>query len=235
MTEKRVLWAIYILLLAVLLPHTAWAFNNFEPAGKWYVAWAAAFAFESMIAMLTHKLSQHIEHTCRYKKWYKRYTARYVNAYAIGLLLAVGVSTLANLAHSVEFGGDLVIFARYGIPFGVYAVAFGAILPVASLVFASVLSNEADTEQEANEEMVALRSTIREIRRQVRDTEERANTAEQRFGAMGDLFVKLSGDDKRNRILAARELWPGLTGAAIAVIGDCSPSYTSEVINEGRK
>jgi hypothetical protein len=56
------LWAIYLSLLAVLLPHTAWAFARFEPPGNgsfgiaWgaITAWAAAFAFEAAIAALTH-------------------------------------------------------------------------------------------------------------------------------------------------------------------------------------
>jgi hypothetical protein len=68
------LWAIYLSLLAVLLPHTAWAFARFEPPGNgtlgiaWgaITAWAAAFAFEAAIAALTHKLAKHIESTPRY-------------------------------------------------------------------------------------------------------------------------------------------------------------------------
>ncbi len=56
------LWAIYLALLVVLLPHTAWAFGRSEsPATgclniQWGVvtAGAAAFAFEAAIAALTH-------------------------------------------------------------------------------------------------------------------------------------------------------------------------------------
>ena len=65
------LWAIYLALLAVLLPHTAWAFGHFEsPVAGWLglqwgvlSAWAAAFAFEAAIAALTHKLAERIETT----------------------------------------------------------------------------------------------------------------------------------------------------------------------------
>jgi len=35
----RILWAIYIALLAVLFPHTAWAFSQFEPEGWDWVGW----------------------------------------------------------------------------------------------------------------------------------------------------------------------------------------------------
>jgi hypothetical protein len=41
-TVNRILWAVYLSLLGVLLPHTAWT---------------AAFAFEASIAVLIHKLS----------------------------------------------------------------------------------------------------------------------------------------------------------------------------------
>jgi hypothetical protein len=66
-----VLWVIYLALLAVLLPHTAWAFARFEPANPGWLgvpwgqvtAWAAAFAFEAAIAALTHRLAQRIEAT----------------------------------------------------------------------------------------------------------------------------------------------------------------------------
>ncbi len=55
-STNRILWAVYLSLLGVLLPHTAWAFHNFEPeneAGKIsLVAWTAAFAFEASIAAL---------------------------------------------------------------------------------------------------------------------------------------------------------------------------------------
>jgi hypothetical protein len=60
--SNMLLWAIYLALLVVLLPHTAWAFGRFEsPAVGWLnIRWgmvtagAAAFAFEAAIAALTH-------------------------------------------------------------------------------------------------------------------------------------------------------------------------------------
>ena len=60
---NNLLWIIYLALLIVLLPHTAWAFSRFEsPAMGWLgiqwglvTAWAAAFAFEAALAALTHK------------------------------------------------------------------------------------------------------------------------------------------------------------------------------------
>lgn len=84
-------WTIYLALLAVLLPHTAWAFAHFEPRdASWQgvswgmvTAWAAAFAFEAAIAALTHKIAKHIDSTPRYtagRVWLRRTSHQYRNA-----------------------------------------------------------------------------------------------------------------------------------------------------------
>jgi vacuolar-type H+-ATPase subunit H len=238
---NRLLWLIYLSLLGVLLPHTAWAFGRFEPVGPWGVvtAWAAAFAFEAAIAALTHKLAQHIEHGPKRASAWRRFTYRYLNAYAAGLLVAVAVSTLANLAHSVEFGQVLAIFDRYSVPFGLYAIAFGAVLPATSLLFARVLAHVADAEAEADPELAKakqagteLRAELRETNRRLAEAEQRAGQAEQRFDAAGELFGRLFAEEKRQRILAAAERWPGLPAASIAIIAEASPSYVSETLKE---
>ena len=151
------LWFIYILLLLVLLPHTAWMFSRGEPqeAGEFGIAWglvtawSAALVFECVIAVMTHKLSKHIDHSPKYSNDWKRFRSRYLNAYGAGLLLAWIVSTYANLAHAVEYGQPIKIFSDWGLPVWSYSVAFGAILPTASLLFAWVLSSV--IEQDANE------------------------------------------------------------------------------------
>jgi hypothetical protein len=138
------LWAIYLSLLAVLLPHTAWAFARFGPPENgsfgiaWgaVTAWAAAFAFEADIAALTHKLAKHIESAPRYtagRVWLRRITYQYLNAFSAGLLVAVGVSVLANFGHAVEFGRDFSVFGQYMIPSLLYSLAFGGILPGVSI------------------------------------------------------------------------------------------------------
>lgn len=237
MWTNRVLWLIYLALLGVLLPHTAWAFSRFEPLTQWghVTAWAAAFAFEAAIAAFTNKLARHIEDTPRYtagRVAWRKFCFRYINAYALGLFAAVAVSALANLSHAVEFGQPLQIFARYEVPFGLYSVAFGGILPLVSLLFARVLSNVVETEGVVNSELERAKVTVGELRRQLRETEQRAELAEQRFGAAGDLFVHLFGEEKRQRILAARQMWPALPNSAIAVMAESSPSYVSEVLNQ---
>lgn len=152
LTINRILWAVYLSLLAVLLPHTAWAFQNFEPQNNTntisLVSWIAAFAFEASIAALTHKLSGHIEQTPKRLSTWSKFQYRYLNSYSLGLVAAISVSSMANLAHAVEFGRPMAIFTEWHIPFSVYALAFGAVLPLVSLVFARVLSNVAETEGE---------------------------------------------------------------------------------------
>jgi hypothetical protein len=237
LTATTGLWAVYIFLLLVLLPHTAWAWSLFEPVttlGK-VTAWFAAIAFEFAILVLTKKLAAHIETTPNHKDRRLRFQRRYLNSYAAGLLVAIGVSALANLAHAVEFGRYMAIFGGGPWLFGVYAVAFGAILPFTSLLFARVLSNVADTEQEADPEVVDLRARLKETReslteagRKVQENEQRAQKAETELAIAGRLFT----GDKRNRIVAALEMWPGLAPSAVAIITKSSPSYVSEVIND---
>lgn len=248
-TANSLIWIIYILLLGVLLPHTAWAFAKFEPTDNQIVAWGGAIAFEAAIAVFTHKLAKHIETTGKHKATWRRFSTRYLNAYGGGLLIAWIVSTLANLAHSVEFGQALKIFESYGIPTPVYAVAFGAILPTTSLLFARILSNviEHDTaEVEVNPELQKTKEALRELGKKIQQldaermaanhraniAEQQANESEVRFQAAGDIFVRLMAESKRDRILAAVERWPQLPGSAIAIITETSPSFVSEVRSE---
>ena len=242
------LWAIYLALLAVLLPHTAWAFGRFEsPAVGWMnirwglvTAWAAAFAFEAAIAALTHKLAKHIESTPRYtagRVWLRRISYQYLNAFSAGLVVAVGVSVLANFGHSVEYGQEFAIFGRYDVPPLLYSLAFGGILPLVSLMFARILANTAEDETGANSELTQAKQTITKLRSDLEaaevrmaEIEARANAAEQRFTAAGDLVAQLFAHEKRQRILAAAERWPELPAASVAIIASASPGYVSEVL-----
>ncbi len=232
----------------MLLPHTAWAFGRFEsPAKGWLnvpwgmvTAWAAAFAFEAAIAALTHKLAKHIETTPRYtagRVWLRRISHQYLNAYAAGLLVAVGVSVLANFGHAVEYGQVCAIYGRYNVPALLYSLAFGGILPLVSLMFARILANTVDDEAGANPELTKAKQTVKELRAellsaegQLVDSKARAIAAEQRFAAAGDLVVRLFAEEKRQRILAAAERWPELPAASVAIIAGASPGYVSEVL-----
>ena len=238
---NRILWAVYLSLLGVLLPHTAWAFHNFEPeneSGKIsLVAWTAAFAFEASIAALMHKLSGHIDRTPRRLSPWAKFRYRYLNAYSLGLLAAIAVSSLANLAHAVEFGRPMAIFAAWKVSFNTYAFAFGAVLPLVSLVFARVLSNVVEIEGDEDPELAQAKKTIADLRGQLRESEAKARTAEDardqaeaRYVSGDGALMKIVSADKRERILAAHHLWPRLPGAALATIADASQSYVSEVL-----
>jgi len=232
---NRILWAIYLALLGVLLPHTAWAFQQFEPEGMEIVGWVAAFTFEAAIAAFTWKLKQRIERTPRYtagKVWLRKAAYRSLNAYGIALFAALWLSSAANWSHAVEFGGTFKVFAKYSIPPGVFSVAFGAILPLISLLFAWVLAEAKENEVEANPEFEKAKETIKELRKQLREAEDARTLAEERFGAIGDLAARLFATEKRQRILAARERWPELPAGTIALITESSPSYVSEVLSE---
>jgi multisubunit Na+/H+ antiporter MnhC subunit len=267
MTEKKsvttyVLWAVFLSLLAVLLPHTAWAFRKFEPSGEDaftlfeigtltitnsdLVSYVAAFAFEAAIAVLVHKLSEHITNTPRSIKskkdnWTPLRIAfyHYVNPISFALMIVTIVSALANLAHAVEYGQTLRIMEQWGISLKVYTFAFGAILPVLSLTFARVLSDVTEDEAEESPELTKAKQSEIDLRRQLRESElrlkaaeERARTAEEKFGAMGDLAKHLFAEDKRQRIVFVRQTWPELKNSAIAVITQTSESHVSETLKQ---
>jgi hypothetical protein len=200
-------WAVFVALLAALLPHTAWAFRQYEPMESpillgtftWadLISYVLAFAFEAAIAVLTHKLAKHFEATKEVKKQIKNadgtfskvtdewqtFKARYVNSFMFGLIITTCVSGMANLAHAVQFGQSLTIFTKLGINPNLYSFAFGGVLPLVSLTFANVLSNVTEDEAAPNPEMEEAKKTILSIRQQLRDTESKLRDAEGRVKA----------------------------------------------------
>lgn len=249
LTVKNLFWLIFIGLLLVLLPHTAWAFARFESDEKSLIPWAAAVTFEASIAALTHRLIRHIETMPRviytrkarmkpFLTWWPVFAYRYLNAFSLGLIVTVSVSSLANLAHAVEYGRQLVIFAKWNIPFGLYAFAFGGILPLVNILFARVLSDVTETEDVPNPELDQAKAEIKDLRKQLKDTEalakaseQRANETEDRLNTTLDLAKLLFADDKRQRIVAIHQQWPKLPGASIAIMADSAPSYVSEILS----
>ena len=102
--SRIVLWVVYLALLGVLLPHTAWAFGQFEPYGWRWLGWVAAVAFEGAIAAFTWRLAERIENTPRYRSGNvagRKFAYRYLNIYSTGLIVAIVVSAFANWAHAV--------------------------------------------------------------------------------------------------------------------------------------
>jgi hypothetical protein len=187
-TTTKILWMVFISILLVLLPHTAWLFRQFEPAESVrllgeidaadLLSYIAAFAFESAIAVLIHKLAKHIESMKKGKTAWAKFSYSYLNPFAVGLYIATAISMLANLAHAVEFGVSIKIFTEWGVPAWVYSVAFGGILPLVSLTFARVLSNVTDDEDGPNPELTEANTRLREANRRAAESEQRAKAAE---------------------------------------------------------
>lgn len=256
-----VLWAIFISLLLVLLPHTAWFFSifeNTEPVNIFGVSvntgvgvsFFAAFAFEAAIAALVHKLAEHIREVKtpngKPPLWVRRALARYANVYSVGLLSVVSVSTIANYAHAMEFGKEIAAFTKLGVPLEVYSVVAGGILPVCSLLFASVLSNVKDTEQEQDPELAKAKEENRRLNTQLKQANDKIQEAERTANKMiqeaelarttaeqqATMYAGLLSEAKKDRVLAAHHLWPSLPYSSLEAITGASPAYISDVLNK---
>ena len=210
--------------------------NVYSRPNALVTAWAAACAFEAAIAALTHQLAKRIETTPRYTAGHvalRRFSYQYLNAYAAGLFVALGVSGLANFAHAVEYSRNFAMFGRYDVSPLLYSLTFGAILPLVSLLFARILGDSANPElNRAKQTIRELRSELEATRAHIIEVESQAALAEQRFVAGGDLFARLFAEEKRQRNLAAAERWPELPAASIAIIVSASLGYVSEVLED---
>ncbi len=180
LNTNNALWLVYIGLLGILLPHTAWAFNRFEASSNAPIGWVASFAFEAALAVLTHKLSKHIEGVKRKKGW-ALFKARYINAYGFGLVITVAVSALANMAHAVEFASPMRVYANSPVLADIYVLAFGALLPLVSLLFARVLSDVSEIDNEVDSELADMKKALSKARRMLTTAERERDTAVQRL------------------------------------------------------
>jgi F0F1-type ATP synthase membrane subunit b/b' len=197
------IYAVYFSLLATMLPHTAWAFGMFEQPGLAgaIVSWCAALTFEGGLAVLTYKLAKHIETAPKKLNPWRKFAYRYLNSYSFGMGFCMCVSSLANLAHAVEFGTELAIFVKFNIPFAVYALAFGGVLPLVSLMFARVLSNvteEDETESATNPELEKANTEAKEAKRQLRDATAALQAAEGLAAKAEQARVKAEEQAKRH-------------------------------------
>jgi hypothetical protein len=131
----------------------------------------------------------------------------------------------------------MAILTEWHIPFAIYALAFGAVLPLVSLVFPRVLSNVVEGETGDDPALAEAKSTIADLRRQLRESESGRKAAEDagkaieaRIASAEGILLKLVSDDKRERIHAAHQLWPQLPGVSVALIAGASASYVSEIL-----
>lgn len=200
------------------------------------MAWALAFVFEAAVFAFTHRVKDKIEHAHRLRQkegenrisfGWRRFSSGYINVFSAGLLLSSGVSGLANFAYSVEFSQPFMVYADYSFPPLLYQMSFGGILPVVSFLFARILAEAIDTETERDEALVLSQKAERAAKRELAIVQNELKEVRLMFAQYDKLFA----DTKRERVLAARELWPTLQASGVAIIADASPGYVSDVLS----
>ena len=214
--------ALFILILAVLLPHTAWWFEQFEPDTATWVMWAAAVAFEGAVYAFTEKLADRIGAVSSRVKWHKRLRIQYFHPYSLGLLLVTLVSIMANRSHAIVFGNASPVFDILNMSVEQGSLWAGAVLPVCSLLFAWVLSQENLTEHEQDERLIIANKKIREQNKTIQELNAKAQAA--------NAYAFLGSVDKTEVILGVRSVWPGLNQAAVAEISGASKSHVSTTL-----
>jgi hypothetical protein len=253
--STNLFWGVYVAFLFVLFPQAAWTIGQFQDVdgGQWSflgvqaspLAWLLAGVFEITIGIVTHRLNQHwMEMPKRYKAdgmAGRRFSYRWLNVYAATLLTAMIVSAIANYTHVVEFTNrNLQVFltAPWSVRF--YQVVFGMALPLVSFVFARALSTMQEGEYEddpafarAKADLREANVTIRSLEQSIRLSEQRANDAEQRYFAVGDVIRWLFGKDDslRDRIRGIRRTFPALSQNGIAQILQCSVSTVNDALS----
>lgn len=264
LTFKNFLWLVYAGVLVVITPHTAWMFQQFEPADSTILPWIAALVFEASIYAATHLLVEHIKarrissfnlEKGRLKpafQWWPVFRYRWLSIYSAFVCVPVVISGLANLAHAVQFGQELRIVSQWGIPLGVLSVAFGGILPVVNLLFAAVIAQVEDAENETDPALEQAKAEKRDAEKRAKEAEKRMadlekeserrlaeyeqalHESELRYHAIGDVvrFLFEKNDPLHDRILYARKAFPQLSQNGISQILGCSVSTVNEALRD---
>lgn len=244
------------------------------------LGWMLAGVFATMIALVTHRLNIHWlampkwklpvlpedagdeqrkAHTVKTRAHARKvFSYRWLNVYAVALIVSMVISSVANLMHVMQFMNEsLTVFAVYPWAKALYRILFGLALPGISFVFARVLSTIQEAEQqedpafakanadlkEANSTIRSLEKDIRQSEQTIRETEKRhseelaraeqlLNESEQRYRAVGDVVRWLFGKDEnlRDRIRGIRKAFPSLSQNGIAQIVGCSVSTVNEAL-----
>ena len=237
------------------------------------LAWLLAAAFSLSIAIVTHRLNAHWlnmpkwrlptlaenatdeqkkQHAAKARDHRRKvFSYRWLNVYALALIVSMFISAIANLMHVVQFTNhSLLIFSSYPWSMAVYQGIFGLALPAVSFVFARVLSTMQETEQEedpafakAKADLKEANSTIRSLEQAIRDAEQRYSAtireiekrledSEQRYRAVGDVIRWLFGKDEqlRDRIRGIRTTFPNLSQNGIAQLIGCSVSTVNDAL-----
>ena len=152
-------------------------------------------------------------------------------------MLTSGVSTFANFAYSVEFAQKFVVYDEYSFPPLLYELAFGGILPIASFLFARILAETIDNENERDETLVAAQKAERQAKKELARVQYEMEQLRSQFAKEKDELAEYAGlfaTEKRERILTAKKLWPAIPHTGIATIASTSTGYVSDVLSQNR-
>jgi hypothetical protein len=163
-------------------------------------------------------------------------------------LITCGISAGANLTHAVEFAQPLKIVSDWGVPAGALTMAFGGILPLVNLLFAAVIADVDDNEQQADPALIKAREELRETKAALKEANsavEKANAvtaqanaraleAEQQMRGVANLMRYLFDREMqlRDRIRGLAEARPDLSQNRIAKLIDCSTSTVNEALKD---
>lgn len=214
---------LFILILAVLLPHTAWWFEQFEPNTAKWVTWVAAVAFEGAVYAFTEKVAERITAASRIRSFWKRVAKQYVHPYSLGLFIVTAVSIQANRSHAIVFGSSSPVFDVLNMSVQSGSLWAGAVLPVCSLLFAWVLSQESHTEHEVNEDVQRLETKNKELNRELKRMYKLVQT--------GNEWMTLGSDNKTQRVSTLHKLRPDLNKAELAKFANVSKSLVSTTLS----
>lgn len=265
LNSTHLFWVVYIAFLFVLWPQAAWTIDQFQDGNSAItlmgvtaspLAWTLAGVVEATIGIVTHRLNRHwMEMPPRYRAadmGKKRFWYRWLNVYAVVLVVAMVISATANYTHVVEFTNPaLKVFSEHPTTIQFYQFLFGMCLPGVSFVFARVLSTMQESEQEddplfakAKGELKEANTTIRQLEKGIRETEQqyslrlaeteqRLHESEQRYRAVGDVVRWLFGKEEplRDRIRGIRTSFPNLSQNGIAQVLGCSVSTVNEALH----
>jgi hypothetical protein len=164
-----VIWLVYVALLVVMLPHTQRAAARFEPENIIGAVSSFAFAlvFELAYIVFMHGQVEHLKQNRRaraneakshhlWRKW--------GTAYSAALLVALIITFLANTWHTTSSVDSQNVYDVS------MAFVFGAVLPVMSILFASILARvdtfEIKIESDLNQQIAKLNRELGKVNQQ---------------------------------------------------------------------
>ncbi len=237
-----------ILVLASVMPHVAWMFDTFEPEdGVDFlgVAWRLAFAFEVTTAFLVHKSSEYANAQKGVRRGTEEELVSYLyrqvestwkkltNPYFFGLVLFSFISGLANTAHAYEYQDNTVrIYELYPQLKYLYLIMFGTALPIASILFANILSVVESAEEESINDYKRLSTdykALRKIHNDLKDSLEKTiQELKDKYKKLEKLALLINGS-KADKVKILLQLNPKASNKSVSEFAGCTEGYVYKV------